>query len=201
MDDAGEDRFESASLYKSIENQNAPYEEYRSAQIIRHRGKAQKKREEQYYKSYAEQLLSYKTNTSKMLCMGTRNNHERDCFRKLLDIDNVYSIDIAPGSQADYVLDFGSLPKEWDGEWDFIFSNALDHAKDATECIDEWIRVLKPGGIMLLNLTDDGGIPSSIKLTASDCNTFNKKQVFKFLEKRRVLVSGIQWPDLLIQKI
>jgi SAM-dependent methyltransferase len=210
--------FESTALYKSEGYKNTDYSEYYQAQVFRHRAKMRKKRQENYYKSFANELLPHKNIDSKMLCMGTRNNHERDCFRKFLETQDVYSIDIAKDSKADYVLDFADLPKEWTGHWDFIFSNALDHARDATECVDEWIRILKPGGIMLLHLdTEDIGIED---LSAADCNSFSDAQVFNFLEERKDLVKVMQgskqgpfiggvgpskyfanWPDLLIQKI
>jgi len=211
--------FESLSLYKEHEHyQNKTEKEYRDAQVLRHRGKAGKTRAEGYYHTFAKELLPYKTDASKMLCMGTRNNHERNCFRKLLNTQQVYSVDIANLSKADYILDFANLPEEWSGDWDFIFSNALDHARDATECVDEWIRILKPGGIMLLHL--DTVVIEVENLTASDCNSFSDAQVFNFLEERKDLVKVRQgskqgpfgpvyrtskyfpnWPDILIQKI
>lgn len=218
MDGAHQDRFESASFYKRAEHQNKPYQEYRDAQTIRHKAKSAKRREKEYYEALAKEFAPYKTDASKMLCMGTRNNHERNCFREFLNLEEIYSIDIAPRSKADYILDFSALPREWKGEWDFIFSNALDHALDATACINEWIRVLKPKGILLLRI--DAGSQDPNKLCASDCNAFNEVQVSRFLNKRQSLVKVIDgsskgpfcgghvsseyfpnWPDLLIQKI
>ena len=53
-----------------------------------------------------------------MICLGTRNNNERDIFNDLMNkengiLSNIGSLDISPESNANYIMDFNKLPKDW----------------------------------------------------------------------------------------
>jgi hypothetical protein len=120
--------------------------------------------------------------------MGTRNNHERDVFRRLLDGVYVYSLDISPLSDADYVMDFNDLPAEWKDKWDILFSNALDHAVDATSVFYKWVDVVKVGGIIVVGF-DKNNIKKEEKrldvsdvVSSSDCCSFAPETVDEFMK-------------------
>ena len=142
----------------------------------------------------------------KMVCLGTRNNYERNIFRKHLSaVQNpmqkennkhtgadpiaaifgldIYSLDIArhPVKKhvADYIYNFENLPAEWKNKWDIIFSNALDHASNATTTFNLWLDTLKKGGLMLLII--DGPSFRGDKFDSVDCNIFDKSGVERFL--------------------
>jgi len=90
------------------------YDFYKESQIQRHRAKWFYQKKETFYKSLAEILLNKITlsdlpsparyishaevGQTKMICMGTRNNFERNCFQKYLTQAKikVFSLDIAP---------------------------------------------------------------------------------------------------------
>ena len=163
--------------------------EYKNAQVERHAAKMNKRRREGAYEEISLELAPHISSANTMLCMGTRNNHERDMFRKFLDLYCISSLDIASASSADYVMDFNILPDEWTDKWDVIYSNAIDHAFSATDAFFEWLRVLKPGGYMYLDFnTSWAGIDTA------DCNAFTKESVLTFfndnLDKIEIVMAG-----------
>ncbi len=54
-----------------------------------------------------------------------------------------------------YVGEGSQLDRIADGTYDFVLSShSLEHSANPIKCVAEWIRVLKPGGAMLLILPD-----------------------------------------------
>lgn len=156
---------------------------YRDAQIKRHSIKSQKTRDASYYEKISEKIISNTDSVYEMICLGTRNNHERECFRDFLNNEFVYSLDIAEDSGSDYICDFNFLPDHWSDKCDVLFSNSIDHAISATDVFFEWIRVVKPNGILVIgfDLTTTG-------VVESDCNTFTKDSVNSFFVDQSDLV-------------
>tara|TARA_Y100000034_G_scaffold21390_1_gene24625 strand:+ start:5654 stop:6247 length:594 start_codon:yes stop_codon:yes gene_type:complete len=171
-------KLESNGLYLNKDTENWISSHYREAQIVRHALKAEKTRGIEYYQSMSKTLLPHINPNNNMICLGTRNNHERDCFKKELNLKEVYSADISPKSNADYVLDFNSLPREWENSWDIVFSNSIDHALDPTKIFFSWLDIVKPNGYLFIgfNLTDND-------LTSADCNSFEEEGVRSFLKE------------------
>ena len=163
---------------KQFYNDNFDKDEYRNAQIKRHKAKANKKRKEEHYMGCVKNISHLVQKESDMICMGTRNNHERDVFQKgLLDFNvKVYSLDISPSSKADYIIDFNNMPDDWNNKWDILFSNSLDHSIDATEVFYKWIGVTKPNGILVI------GFDKNDVLTEADCCTFDSNTVDSFMK-------------------
>lgn len=86
---------------------------------------------------------------SNVLCLGARQGTEVKAF---LDLGCfAVGIDLCPGKENKFVLfgDFHDLqfPAE---SADVIFTNSLDHLFDAKKLLDEITRVLKPGGILII---------------------------------------------------
>lgn len=85
------------------------------------------------------------------LCLGARQGSEVKAF-----IDHgcfAVGIDLNPGRDNHYVLpgDFHHL--QFPGQSvDIVFSNSLDHAFDLPRLLGEITRVLKPGGLLVLEV-------------------------------------------------
>lgn len=154
------------------------YDNYKRTQIVRHSAKSYKKRDRAEYEVCFNQLKDLIQANSKMICLGTRNNHERDVFSELSkDIDlKVFSQDIAKTSNADFIGDFNNLSDFVTHDWDVIYSNSLDHAIDASNAFYEWLGVIKKGGIMILGFNFDDDVVGQ-----TDCNSFSKNKLDEFM--------------------
>jgi len=83
------------------------------------------------------------------LCIGARTGQE---VQALIDLNkNAIGIDLVACEPLVVKGDFHDLSFD-DESFDFIFSNVLDHALYPSKFCSEMIRVLKPGGIVLLHL-------------------------------------------------
>lgn len=153
------------------------YKKYCSSQIKRHGAKSYKKRVEDEYLRCYENIKKLLCNNFKMLCLGTRNNYERDVFKEVSSKLNgrVYSQDIAQASKADFIGDFNKLSEIVPHDWDIIYSNSLDHAMNSKKAFFEWLKVLNKGGLMVLGFSFDAN------LSVSDCNLFTYDGVKDFM--------------------
>lgn len=86
----------------------------------------------------------------KALCLGSRRGEEVMALRHL----GLSAIGIDLVAFPPFVLeaDFHCIPYA-DGEFDFIFTNSIDHARDPYAIAREVTRLLKPGGTVLFHLT------------------------------------------------
>ena len=156
---------------------------YADVQIKRHLAKSGKEEDAREYVKVAVELRSLRElNANEMICLGTRNNHERDTFAAELPEVNVHSLDISPESSADFIMDFTKFPKDWNFKWDLIYSNSIDHSYDSTSTFKEWIRVLKAGGILMLGM--NYGTDTSI----TDICAFTRESVTNYLVQRQDIV-------------
>lgn len=156
--------------------------DYASLQIKRHKIKKDAKQPLEAYAIVAQSiknLLPGIENLSmSMICLGTRNNHERDCFSSLFPNFYVKSLDISPISGADYVMDFTNFPKEWENTYDIIYSNSLDHSFSATETFNHWLKIVKKDGILALSFAYGHGI------SEFDICSFDQKNIELFFKNR-----------------
>ena len=152
---------------------------YKSAQIKRHSIKSSKKRKSLFYREVSEVILtSHDVDKQKtMLALGSRNNHERDCFKNYLHC-RVFSSDISPASKTDFIIDFNFMPDEWKDKWDIIYSNSIDHTINPTKSYKDWLACLKLGGLLVIGFLE-GGVPSS-----HDCSIFSISNVEAFFKKQ-----------------
>ena len=161
---------------------------YVRAQIERHDKKIYKERFVEYYEYPCNHIIEHlpdSENTLNMIFLGTRNEREKDVFDRLFNrndmknkIVNVKSLDIASTSEADYIMDFNKFPNDWENKWDIIFSNSIDHCIDAGDTFKEWVRVLKPNG--LLYLMFDLFVPYDLP-TEADCCVFEDGDIQKII--------------------
>lgn len=96
--------------------------------------------------------ISPKIPGKKVLCLGARLGEEVKAFRQLGHTDAI-GIDLNPGPNNQYVIegDFHSIPFD-DAAFDGVYCNCLDHARDLRKVSIESARVLKPGGILALDV-------------------------------------------------
>lgn len=165
-------KLESLNFFKGNKNQD-----YENLQIIRHNLKLRNKQNPDSYKSIAKALSQViaSSKSANMVCLGTRNNHERDCFAEFMPGTNVKSLDISSSSDADYIMDFTKFPPDWIEKWDIIYSNSIDHSYDATSTLNIWIDILKIEGILALDLQYDCSV------SETDICAFERNNVFKYL--------------------
>ena len=53
---------------------------------------------------------------------------------------------------------FDDLPEKWEDSFDLIYTNSFDQSQDPHRSVKEWLRILKPGGIMVIDF--DGSAPN-----------------------------------------
>lgn len=78
------------------------------------------------------------------------------------DINNinrrsVVGVELNPDGKRQDVLvaTFDELPKVWEAKFNIVFSNCLDHSYDPYKTAEEWLRVLAPGGYIVLSYTGE----------------------------------------------
>jgi len=66
-------------------------------------------------------------------------------------------VDMNENANPDFRCDVRCLPTEWEGKFDEVKANhVLEHIRweETDETLEEWIRIVKPGGILKLGLPD-----------------------------------------------
>lgn len=88
---------------------------------------------------------------SSVICLGARLGTEVRVFKDLGHF--AVGVDLNPGSDNLHVLpgDFHHLQFP-DSSCDVVFSNSLDHALELAQVLSEAVRVLKPQGLLVLEL-------------------------------------------------
>ena len=64
----------------------------------------------------------------------------------------VWGVELNPmGARKDVLVgSFDELPVAWTAGFRIVYSNCLDHAQDPSKAIKEWVRMLMPGGYLIL---------------------------------------------------
>jgi len=88
----------------------------------------------------------------KCLCIGARTGQEVQALKDLNK--DAIGIDLVGNEPLVIEGDFHNLSFD-DNSFDFIFSNAFDHSLYPSKFCSEMVRVLKPGGTVLLHLQVD----------------------------------------------
>ena len=78
-------------------------------------------------------------------------------------------VEINPDGKRQDVLtvSFDDLPKEWEGAFQIVYTNSLDHALDPYRAAREWFRVLAPGGYFILGSPGEKINPSTIDVVGN----------------------------------
>jgi SAM-dependent methyltransferase len=102
-----------------------------------------------------------------VLCLGARLGTEVRALHALGHF--AIGIDLNPGEANPYVLpgDFHSIVFP-DGSIDALYTNALDHVFDLDKVIGEVRRLLRPGGVLVVDLVQgygEGYVPGEFEAT------------------------------------
>ena len=94
-------------------------------------------------------------NRSFALAHGVRSGRETVWLRARLPGVQVWGTELSPVAAATapwtVAWDFHAARPEWRGAADFVYSNALDHAFNATLALETWLGQLAPGGAVLMH--------------------------------------------------
>ena len=161
---------------------------YKDAQIKRHQATFYKNRPRAQYERVYKLTEKYFSPANSWLCLGARNNWERDVFSELAGAQClVESLDISPLSGTDYIIDFNNpVPAEFLEKWGVIYTNALDHAIDAGKVLLDWMSCLKENGVFIWHWGGEGVVGGYIPSTASDCCSFSYDRSIKFLKHHNI---------------
>lgn len=89
------------------------------------------------------------------LAHGTRSGREVVWFRANLPGENVWGTELSElaAARSPFTLrwDFHDARAEWTSSADFVYSNALDHAYNASLALQTWMAQLAPGGAVLVH--------------------------------------------------
>lgn len=138
--------------------------------------------------------------SAKMLCCGARQGTEVEVLREIGFV-NAFGIDLNPGPANPYVTegDFLAL-KAKDGELDFIYSNAVDHAFDLDQMFREHARAVRPGGYVMYDIAiQEGGAFEAVHWETDEDVFRLLLKHFKRVEMVRI-DKGRKWKTVLLQR-
>jgi len=103
------------------------------------------------------------TDPKTIVCHGCRLGVEVAVLQKLNPDSVVFGTDIyGDGYAYDKTyfreMDFDTVPDEWKGYFDVIYSNSLDHSRNPINTLLAWKSELRPEGIMFINFHWGRGI-------------------------------------------
>lgn len=133
----------------------------------------------------------------KICCMGCRTGTEVFEFKEVFPKAEVHGVDIAENistirTHLDVRIelqDFNKLPKDWQGRFDLVFSNSIDHAFDPIKTFSEWQRVTKPGGHLLIEFSTTPANNIEHSFTMADVKKL--EPVIMWESPERNLITGL----------
>jgi SAM-dependent methyltransferase len=108
---------------------------------------------------YADYLRRRHPAPRRGLCHGTRGGQEQQWFSDALGCDVIGTEIGATALTAPRTIqwDFHEIKPEWEGAFDFIYTNSFDHAYDPQRALMNWMRCVKPGRVCLIEHSDRHG--------------------------------------------
>ena len=134
------------------------YKSYSDYENIQKAGYCQKKNiiwaNRENIKSICDKILRNKyfvCDNGKGICHGVRTGKEVEWFLEYLPGWEIIGTEIADSENENiYKWDFNKQNPAWINKFDFIYTNAFDHAFDPKETLQVWSEQLKPSGIMII---------------------------------------------------
>ncbi len=87
------------------------------------------------------------------LCMGSRSGEEQAFFTAHLPGSLIFGVELEASASVinnTIIADFHDLSQLASGSQDFIYSNSHDQSDNFLKAINEWLRLLVPGGLLIL---------------------------------------------------
>ena len=86
--------------------------------------------------------------------MGTRTGEEQHLLGRYLGVtSNVIGVELDENARKmpnTVIADFHNLPSNMRGRFDFVYSNSHDQSNRPRKAFEEWVKVLRPGGLLIL---------------------------------------------------
>jgi len=99
-------------------------------------------------------IAGLKGEANTILCHGTRNGAEQKMFLKCYPDAEVLGTEISDTADSfpfTTQWDFTHSKVEWEGYWDIVYSNALDHSMSPEETITTWRNQLSENGRLYID--------------------------------------------------
>lgn len=113
-----------------------------------------------------------RVNGRSVLCVGCRNSHELNVFRKA-GFEKVTGIDLFSTEEAILQMDMHAMTFP-DNHFDVVFScHSLEHSYDPMKALSEFARVAKHGGVCTIEL------PVRFTPTSADLQDFGSLKALK----------------------
>lgn len=132
------------------------YDEYRETQIFHNRRKIDKVwADEGTLGAIADDIRTHLGAFVRGCCHGARNGFEVKWLADRLGAD-VIGTDISETAdqfQNMVVWDFHDENPDWNGAFDFVYTNSLDQAMQPDKALAAWARQLRPGGRIYIEHT------------------------------------------------
>ncbi|MEN9060214.1 MULTISPECIES: hypothetical protein [Ponticoccus] len=131
------------------------YDEYRKTQIHHNKRKLDKVWADETVLDRVVADLRARGLGKSGICHGARNGFEVAHLRRALDGD-VIGTDISDtATQFDHMVtwDFHDPNPEWEGRFDFVYTNSLDQAMEPQKALASWARQIQPKGCIYIEHT------------------------------------------------
>lgn len=92
------------------------------------------------------------------LCHGTRNGFEQNHLNANHPGFEVLGTDISPSARDfpnSVEWDFHKVNPEWQGQFDFVYSNSLDQSWQPRVALETWLGQVRPGGVVVIEYSEE----------------------------------------------
>lgn len=126
------------------------YKSYQQYVIAQRKGFEKKKDRVWARRENIEAIANMLAGSKTGICHGVRGGQEVDWFRDILGAQ-VIGTEIGDSEHVHTVQwDFNQPSDRWSSAFDFVYSNAFDHAYQPSETLRVWWGQLKPGGRLVI---------------------------------------------------
>tara|TARA_Y100000591_G_C21717546_1_gene636923 strand:- start:319 stop:1011 length:693 start_codon:yes stop_codon:yes gene_type:complete len=145
------------------------YTEYKDTQVYYNKLKISHVWADELNLKLISEYIFNHSNQKKLIgiCHGSRNGYEQKKFKELIKDSIVFGTDIsetAKNYEDSIIWDFHDAKKEWENNFDFIYSNSLDQSYDPKKALETWINQLNTNGMLFIELSDQHNVQSSGKM-------------------------------------
>jgi|TARA_Y100000996_G_scaffold413994_1_gene403666 SAM-dependent methyltransferase len=91
--------------------------------------------------------------------------------------------------------DFHKIKDEWVDNFDFIYTNSLDHTINPEEILDQWMKCLKKDGICIIEWQDENSGGTGVNAGEGDCDCFGAT-VNELKELIETKYKVVEWLEL-----